>query len=67
MAWLNDYAPRRLKESQAADRAEREQLLASARATLGDEVYTAAREAGRRMNVDDAVSYALKQLRPFTL
>jgi hypothetical protein len=44
------------------ERAEHDQLLTSARASLGDEAYSAAREACRQMNPDEAVAFALKQL-----
>jgi len=44
------------------ERAEHDGLLASARAILGEEVYTTAWEAGRQMNLDEAVAYALKAL-----
>ena len=38
-------------------------FIETTRATLGDEAYTAAYETGNQMNVDEAVAYALKELR----
>ena len=43
-------------------RTETEQYIKTARAALGDEVYTAAYEAGKQMSLDEAVAYALKEL-----
>jgi hypothetical protein len=43
-------------------RTETEQCIETARAALGDEVYTTAYEAGKQMTLDEAVAYALKEL-----
>jgi predicted ATPase/class 3 adenylate cyclase len=41
---------------------EPEKFMESARAALGEEAYTAVHEAGRQMNLDEAVAYAQKEL-----
>jgi predicted ATPase/class 3 adenylate cyclase len=41
---------------------ETEKFIENARAALGDEAYTAAYEAGQKMNLEEAVLYALKEM-----
>ena len=43
-------------------RIEVEQYIETARVALGDEVYTAAYEAGKQMSFDEGVAFALKEL-----
>jgi predicted ATPase/class 3 adenylate cyclase len=43
-------------------RLETEKYITSAHAALGDDAYNAAYEAGKRMSLDEAVAYALKEL-----
>jgi predicted ATPase len=44
-------------------RTETKQYIETARATLGDEAYIAAYEAGKRMSLEEAVDYVLNELR----
>ena len=43
------------------ERAEHDQALAAARATLGEETFVAAYEEGQKMTLDEAVAYALQE------
>jgi tetratricopeptide (TPR) repeat protein len=43
-------------------RTETEQYIETARAALGDDAYTAAYEAGKKMSLDEAVVYTFKEL-----
>lgn len=44
-------------------RTETEKFIGMARAKLGEESYAAEWQAGRQMRLDEAVAYALKELR----
>jgi tetratricopeptide (TPR) repeat protein len=55
------YAPL-IFELSAAERAEHEQAVAASRAALGEKAYKAAWEAGKQMSLDEAVTYALKEM-----
>jgi predicted ATPase/DNA-binding XRE family transcriptional regulator len=48
-------------EMSAKERAEYDQAVAAARAALGKETFIAAWEEGKKMTLDEAVSYALKE------
>jgi non-specific serine/threonine protein kinase len=43
------------------ERAEHDQAIAGARATLGEETFVAAYDEGQKMSLDEAVAYALKE------
>ncbi|MGE5083835.1 MAG: hypothetical protein ACM3ND_13165, partial [Acidobacteriota bacterium] len=43
------------------ERAEHDQAIAAARAALGEEAFTVAYEEGKRMTLDEAVAFALKE------
>ena len=52
--------PPLLFEMSAAERAEHDQTVASARAALGEEAFVAAMEEGRAMTMEQAIAYALE-------
>jgi tetratricopeptide (TPR) repeat protein len=54
------YTPLRFEMS-AKERAEHDEAIAVARATLGEEAFTAAWEAGQKMTLEQAVEYALQE------
>jgi predicted ATPase/class 3 adenylate cyclase len=54
--------PNTLKTFLPFSRIETEQFIASAYAELGNDVYTAAYEAGKQMALDEAISYVMKEL-----
>jgi hypothetical protein len=54
------YIPLRFEMS-AKERAEHDQSISAARATLGEEAYTAAWEEGKTMTLEQAVEFALRE------
>jgi tetratricopeptide (TPR) repeat protein len=48
-------------EMSAAERTEHDRAVAAARAALGEEAFIAAWEEGKKMTLEEAVSYALKE------
>jgi hypothetical protein len=54
------YPPLRFEMS-AAERAEHDQAVVASRAALGKEAFMAAYEEGKKMSLDEAVAYALKE------
>lgn len=54
------YIPLRFEMS-VKERAEHDQAIASARAALGEEAFAAAWEEGKKMTLDEAIAYALKE------
>ncbi len=55
------YFPLRFEMS-ARERVEHDQAIAAARGTLSEEVFSAAWEEGQQVSLDEAVTYALKEL-----
>jgi tetratricopeptide (TPR) repeat protein len=53
------YIPLRFEMS-ARERAEHDQAIAAARASLGEEAFATAYEVGKKMTLDEAVAYALE-------
>jgi non-specific serine/threonine protein kinase len=54
------YLPLRFEMS-AKERAEHDQAIAAARAALGEDVFAAAYEEGKKMTIDEAVAFALQE------
>jgi predicted ATPase/DNA-binding XRE family transcriptional regulator/Flp pilus assembly protein TadD len=54
------YAPVRFEMSDS-ERAEHDQAVAAARAALGEKAFQAAWEEGKKMNLEEAVAYALNE------
>jgi len=48
-------------EMSATEREDHDRAVATARAALGEEAYTAAYDQGKKMTLDEAVMYALQE------